>query len=167
MQEKKVRKQVIVSLVAFLLLLILSIVFFSRTASHKINYPFMPYYLTRILLLPIMLFCFGFFLSKVVICFWGRPRNISTIFSGTVKSISICIVSFNIIVTLPYIIWCIKVLLYVLSGTASIEMSFPYVVGYSEIVNIFLTMMYEASYIYVLPGFCIGAFTIRQQKNPN
>lgn len=108
-----------------------------------------------------MLFYFGYFLSKVALHFWGNPKKTLVIFSRTVKILFVCLLIFNIIAVLPYVIWYIKILFHLFSGTVNIEMSFPYVPGYNEIVSIFLSLMYKIPYIYILPGFCIGAFAIR------
>lgn len=159
--ERMKQNQMVVSVIIFLLLLGATFLGIFLTSSSR---HFMPYYLTRVLLVSMVLFYFGILLSKAATYFWGEPKKISAVFSRTVKIICISLVLLNIVIVLPYLLWCIKILFHVFSGSSNIEMIFPNIIGYNGILNAFLTVMYKTPYIYILVGFCIGAFTIRERS---
>lgn len=159
LQEKDIRKQMVVSLVVFLFLLMLTLLGLGLTSTNTFRFH-LENYLIRVFLIPVVLFFFGCCLAKMNLYFWGRPKRISAVFSHWVKILFICLLSVNIVIVIPHVIWYLQGLLQKWSGVVEISMIFPYVPGYSETVGFFMSVMLKFPCVYILPGFCIGAFSL-------
>lgn len=142
----------------FSVLLILTLVLCAYTRNLKlINHIVMPNILTRLILVPLDMIILGAVILQIIDYFAdiGKPKN-SFLKIGRISTI--CVVGSNLIIVLPYIVWCFSILFQIIFHFDYISMSFPTIPLYEEVARFFLKLMYSFPFVYVLVGMALWLF---------
>lgn len=147
----------IISTIIFCAYVILTLAIFWVTDDLKNRgNSFAPYILVRVLLIPIGMAGLGWISQKIVEFVFGRKMQTNQCQKAG-KIISISIALFNIIFSLPYVLWiaflCLK-----MPFEGSIQAQFPGIPIFQEISRFFLNLMYNYPFVYIFIGIAFAVF---------
>lgn len=117
----------------------------------------MPNVLVRLILVPLCSILLGAVLLQVIDCFLGiaKPKKAAKKLG---RIITICILGINLILVLPYIIWCLAIIWQMIFGDGNVSAYFPSILIYEEVAMFFLRLMYTTPYVYSLVGMAVWLF---------
>lgn len=118
---------------------------------------FMPNIIVRLIFVPVCYTLLGASILQIIDYFLGitKPQKKAKKIGGTVI---ICVLVFNIIIVMPYVIWCFFVLFLNMTSADSISMIFPPIPIYEEIALFFLKLMYSSPFVYISVGMTLWLF---------
>lgn len=142
----------------FAVVSLLTLILNTYTNNLKLNnLVAMPNILTRLVLVPFWSVLLGAVLLQVIDCIFGitKPTKIALKAGRIVIS---CVLGINLVIVLPYILWCLAVLWQIIFGNGSVTAFFPSIPVYENIAIATLTMMYRYPYVYALVGMALWFF---------
>lgn len=157
-EKKTLRKETVFRISLFAVLGLLSLILYTATKSLQINeLKPIPHILVRLIFIPLSMAAFGSALLQITDFFLGI-RKPSPLCKKAGKIVTLSILAVNLLITLPYIIFCIVICFQSLSGADSIAMFFPSIPVYEEVAFFFLSIMYKFPFIYILAGMALWVF---------
>ncbi len=164
--EKQASKKKTIKLFFFLTVsFVLTVGLSIYTAIIKLNsFIVIPNMMVRLLLVPLTLALFGATLIQIIDYFLniGKQEN-KFMKAGRITTVSILIG--NVLVVLPYMIWCFCILFQVVSSDGSVAMTFPQIPIYEQVAYFFLTLMYKYPYVYSFAGMALWLFYPNKRIN--
>lgn len=157
-EKKKPRKETVFQISLFAVLGLVSLILYTVTKSLQTNRlnP-VSHILVRLIFIPLSMAALGSALLQTIDFFLGIQEP-SHLCKKVGKIVTISILVINLIITLPYIIFCIAILFQSLSGADSIAMFFPSIPVYEEVAFFFLSIMYKFPFVYILAGMALWIF---------
>lgn len=157
-------KTTVIMAVIFAAALIITMPLLKYTDTLKHNtLNAIPNILVRLILLPVCSVLLGGLLLQMIDCFFGinKPKNTAQKIGWIT---TVCVLGVNLIIVLPYLIWCVTIFIQMLSGHDSISAVFPNIPVYKSVAFFFIELMYSAPYVYVLAGAALWLFRPRKKE---
>lgn len=168
-EKKASKKQTLIFVCAFSVLLLFTGILYSYTYSLRFpHYIFTPYILVRLLLIPLSMIFLGAVILQIIDCFAGIRAPADPL-RKIGKIITITFLIFHLIVVLPYILWHFSGLFHELALAAGeihkISRTFPYIPIYTDIAHFFLNLMYNHPFVYIPAGTALWIFLRKQHRD--
>lgn len=123
-----------------------------------------PNIIVRFLFVPLTMALLGALLIQVIDYFLNIGKKENTFLKvGRITTVSLLIG--NLLVVLPYVIWCCCILLQVAGGEGAIAMTFPRIPVYEPVAYFFLILMYKYPYLYSFAGMALWLFHPNKRIN--
>lgn len=140
--------------VLFVITLLLE-VYTRELRFEKMN--IMPNVLIRLILVPFCSILAGAVILQIIDYLLGitKPKRIP---KKVGQITTICILGINLVVVLPYIIWCLSVVVQRILMDGNVTAYFPNIPIYQDVAMFFLTLMYKVPFVYSIFGMALWLF---------
>jgi len=163
----KKRNPMIITAAAFVALSIITHILLEFTKNTaRTNYIVFPYLAVCLFLVPFCSVLLGIIILQIIDRFFGigRPKK-SVQKIGWIITLSV--LGANLVMVLPYIIWCLSDFFQKVTGNESESAYFPSIPGHGTITSVLLMLISKAPYIYTFAGMALWIFQPSKQERTN